>query len=404
VNPQRRQSSYRSLASVFLLTGLLGPAAVPAQAQQTRAEEIAQQQAEKSTRLTPNVATAAEKTLDWFEDHFTNPNTFYLTFGSIYPSAGFGPGVAYRRALGNARLSFGGALSFRNYKLAHATLSFPELLNRKLEVETRFRWVDATQVPFYGIGNETITGDRVNYGLRNMNVEANLTLKPVPWYRLGGGIGWRHVEDRSGVGNRPSIETVYTPFTAPGLASDTRYAHANVFTAIDWRESPGYTRRGGLYSITLNEFRDGDERFGFQRIDIELSQFVPILKEQWVLGIRALAQTTTVDSGQIVPYYLLPSLGGARTHRGYGDFRFQDRHMLVLNGEYRWLPSRVLDMALFVDAGKVASTRSDLDLNDLKMAYGIGARFHGPTMTPLRLDLAHGDEGFRLHITGGLTF
>jgi outer membrane translocation and assembly module TamA len=123
-----------------------------------------------------------------------------------------------------------------------------------------------------------------------------------------------------------------------------------------------------------------------------------------VLGVRAFAQTTTVDDGQVVPYYLLPSLGGARTHRGYGDFRFQDRHMWVLNGEYRWLPSRVLDMALFVDTGKVASTRSDLDFNDLKTAYGIGARFHGPTMTPLRLDLAHGDEGFRLHVTGGLTF
>jgi outer membrane protein assembly factor BamA len=298
----------------------------------------------------------------------------------------------------------GGALSFRAYKLVHGTLGFPALLNNKLEVETRLRAVDATQVPFYGVGGETIKDERVNYGLRFLNVEGNVTLKPVPWYRLGGGIGWRQIEDSEGRGSRPSIETMYTPLTAPGLGAEAQYTQAMAFTAIDWRESPGYTRRGGFYSITLNEFLDQDDRLGFRRVDLELSQFVPVLNEHWVLGVRAFAQTTTVDDGQVVPYYLLPSLGGARTHRGYGDFRFQDRHMWVLNGEYRWLPSRVLDMALFVDTGKVASVRSDLDFNNLKTAYGIGARFHGPTMTPLRLDLAHGDEGFRLHITGGLTF
>ena len=82
----------------------------------------------------------------------------------------------------------------------------------------------------------------------------------------------------------------------------------------------------------------------------------------------------------------------------------QDRHLLLLSGEYRWLPSRVLDMAIFVDAGKVTADRRDLDFNHLETAYGIGARIHGPTVTPLRIDVARGSEGIRLHITGGLTF
>jgi outer membrane translocation and assembly module TamA len=128
------------------------------------------------------------------------------------------------------------------------------------------------------------------------------------------------------------------------------------------------------------------------------------LKEHWVLAFRAVAQTTDVDGDEVVPYYLLPTLGGARMHRGYSDFRFQDRHVLLLSGEYRWLPSRIVDMALFVDAGKVASERRDLDLEHLKTAYGIGIRFHGPTFTPLRIDLARGDEGVRVHITGGIAF
>jgi hemolysin activation/secretion protein len=235
-------------------------------------------------------------------------------------------------------------------------------------------------------------------------VGGGATFKPVSWYGIGGHVAWRELEDRQGAGSRPSIESRYTPQTAPGLFSEARYVQSTLFTAIDWRESPGYTRSGGLYSVELHDFRDQNEAFGFRRLDVDLRQLIPVLKEQWVLGFRGLVQTTMAASGEIVPYHLLPSLGGAQTLRGYPDFRFQDEHLVLLNAEYRWLPSRIIDMALFLDAGKVTAERRDLDLDGLITTYGIGIRFHGPTFTPLRLDLAHGDEGFRAHITGGMTF
>jgi hypothetical protein len=391
-------------AIALLLTGLFGLAASPASGQQSRADEIAQQQAEKSEQLRPNTASGMERALDWFEDHFTNPNTAYLTFGGIYPSGGFAPGVAVRRAFGHARLNVGGAFSVRSYKLAHASLNFPELADDKLEVETRARWIDATQVPFYGLGNDSVKDDRVNYGLRSLELGGRATFKPVFWYRIGAGIASRRLENREGVGRRPSIETRHSSLTAPGLFSEPQYTEATVVMAIDWRESPGYTRRGGLYSIALNEVRDSDDSFSFRRLDADFRQYIPLLKEQWVFVFRGLAQITSTDSGQVIPYYHLPSLGGAQTLRGYSDFRFQDKHLLLLGAEYRWLPSRIIDMAIFVDAGKVAAERRDLDLDGLKTTYGIGIRFHGPTFTPLRLDIARGDEGIRAHLTGGMTF
>jgi hypothetical protein len=388
-----------TITTVLLAVLLTAPRA---SAQDSRAADIAAQQADKSRQLTPNSTSGAEQALEWFEHHFTDPNTFYLTFGGLYPSAGFGPGVAGRRALGHARLNAGVAYSTRAYKLAQASLNFPELAGNKLQIETRVRWTDATQVPFYGVGNDSSKDDRVNYGLRSLDAGASVALKPVPWYRIGGGIALRRVEDRAGTGRFPSIETLPSPTPLPGLFSDAKYTEATVFTAIDWRESPGYTRRGGLYRVAWNDFRDADDSFGFQRVDAEIQQFIPLLKEHWVLGFRGLVQTTDVDDQQVVPYYLLPTLGGARTHRGYTDFRFQDRHLIAFTAEYRWLPSRIVDMALFVDAGKVTAERRDLDLADLKTAYGIGIRFHGPTFTPVRLDLAHGKEGFRIHITGSM--
>ena len=99
----------------------------------------------------------------------------------------------------------------------------------------------------------------------------------------------------------------------------------------------------------------------------------------------------------VVPYFLLPQLGSGRTLRGYPTGRFRDRHSLLTSAEFRWIPNRLgLDMALFYDAGKVTSRREDLDLDGLKSDYGIGARFHGPTTTVLRIEGARGSDGWRL--------
>lgn len=372
-------------------------------AQDTRIEEITRAQAEKAGRLIPNVAKGAEKTIAWAEGHLTDPTTFYLTFGGLYPSSGFAPGAAFRHAFGHARLNIGGAYSVRSYKKAYASLNFPELLNEKLEILTHVNWTDATQVPFYGVGNDTTKDDRVNYGLEGFDVGGTIALKPTRWFTIGGGASLLQIEDRNGEGSRPPIGTI-ADTGVPGLFTDTNYRDLVGFARIDWRESPGYTRRGGLYSISLHDMHDSDNPLSFKRVDAEVQQFLPILNEHWVLAFRGLVQTTDVDGDNVVPYYRLPTLGGSKRHRGYSDFRFQDRHMMLISGEYRWIPSRVIDMAFFVDTGKVTAERRDLDFDDLKTAYGIGLRIHGPTFTPLRFDMAHGKEGFQFHITGGIAF
>jgi outer membrane protein assembly factor BamA len=94
-----------------------------------------------------------------------------------------------------------------------------------------------------------------------------------------------------------------------------------------------------------------------------------------------------------VPFFLLPDLGGSHTIRGYQPWRFRDRNRLLLSGEYRWTAGSFLDMALFVDAGKVAPRLADLDLHGLTTSYGIGAAFHTPISTVTRIELARTREG-----------
>jgi outer membrane translocation and assembly module TamA len=63
-----------------------------------------------------------------------------------------------------------------------------------------------------------------------------------------------------------------------------------------------------------------------------------------------------------------------------------------------------LDLALFFDAGKVTERRSDLDFDGLKTDWGIGARFHGPTSTVLRIEAARGSDAWRLVVSTNAAF
>jgi outer membrane protein assembly factor BamA len=127
----------------------------------------------------------------------------------------------------------------------------------------------------------------------------------------------------------------------------------------------------------------------------EIVQHVPILRETWVLSLRARTESIVRES-DVVPYFLMPYLGSGSTLRGYTTGRFRDRHSLLLNSELRWFPNRAgLDMALFFDAGDVANTRGAWTLDGMKTDYGIGVRLHGPLATVLRVDLARGSEGWR---------
>jgi outer membrane translocation and assembly module TamA len=174
--------------------------------------------------------------------------------------------------------------------------------------------------------------------------------------------------------------------------------------AIDWRTSPGYSRKGGYYGVTLANFKDVDDAFSFKRLDGELIQHLPLLRENWVISVRGRVQTT-LDDDDVVPYFLLPQLGSGRTLRGYGTGRFRDRHSILTSAEFRWIPSRLaLDMAFFYDAGKVTSRRDDLSLSDLTTDWGIGARFHGPTSTVLRIEAARGSDGWRLVFANSAAF
>lgn len=385
------------------IAGLLIFLASPAIAQESRVDELTRQRDEKV--LTPNVPGEAERFFDWVETYVTSPNQWYVTFGDLMPSSGLAPGAGYRRVLGDvARINVRGAWSVRSYTLAEAVVE-TKPADERIVLSGRARWRDGNQLPYYGLGDASSKNQRAGYAMQIVDAGGSATFWPSRWFSFGAGVSAMMIETSVGKGRFPSIETLFDPSTAPGLQSSPDYLHSDAIVAIDWRESPGYTRSGGYYAVTLHRYDDrSDGRFTFNQVEADVRQFIPVLNEHWVIALRGLVSITDTKAGQEVPHFMLPRLGGSTTLRAYPDGRFRDRHAMLLSAEYRWIPGRVLDMALFVDAGKVAAERADLDFENLRTSYGIGARFHAPAATVVRLEAAHGLEGYRLHFTFGKSF
>jgi hypothetical protein len=397
-NGQRSGTGWIGWVAAAITLAFAGPAG----AQETRVDEHARRQADKV--LAPNLPTKGERAFEWLEDYMTSPQHWFVTLGTVAPGSGIAPGAGYRGTLGHARINAQGAWSVRGYRVAETLLTLPLSADR-VEVTGHARLRDGAELPFYGIGSESIPAARSAYGLKSREAGVEAAARPRPWLRLAAGTAVLSLDNGAGKGRFPSIDTVFDAASAPGLMTGLRYVHSQASVAVDRRESPGYTRSGGFYSATLHHYDDRDAGlYSFRQLDVDARQFIPLMNEHWVIALRGGVSTTDRDAGQQVPFFLMPSLGSNQTLRGYRDLRFRDQHAMLMSAEYRWIPGRILDMALFVDAGKVASRRQDLNFTDLKASYGIGARFHAPAATVLRIDTAHGDEGFMVRVTFGPSF
>ncbi|MBI2186047.1 MAG: BamA/TamA family outer membrane protein, partial [Acidobacteria bacterium] len=136
-----------------------------------------------------------------------------------------------------------------------------------------------------------------------------------------------------------------------------------------------------------------DDRYTFRRVEADLQQYLPLLRDRRVLALHALVSASDADGGRTIPFYFQRTLGGPDDLRGFRRFRFRDTHMLLLQAEYRWEIFTAVDGAIFYDAGKVAPRLGDLTLGDLESDYGIGFRFGTRNGVFLRVEGAFGSSG-----------
>lgn len=376
--------------------------AAPAAAQSTRIEAIGNEQAVKSKKLKAEQAGDAEMVIKRITSAIgKTPEGPYPWFGSIFPGGFFAAGLGYGRSTPRGgRINFVGGVSAKAYKLLAGEYAPRELIGGRLHTSIGIEWIDAGGVTFHGLGQGS-SNDVATYGYQPTTARAAATFKVAPWLKLNGGYHLLHTVTDRGDGIYPRFTVAETP----GLDQSLVYNVPNFGVTIDTRPSPGYSTRGAMIRGSWARYSERKDRpYSFDSAEYEAGVLVPLLREQFGFMFHALATMTTPDAGSRVPIMLAPDVGSGSTVRGFPNRRFQDNGRLVLTGEYRWRPSRYVDMAVFLDGGKVAPAWKAFRDVGFETGWGIGMRIHGPTFTVMRVELASTRNGLNLVVAATPAF
>jgi outer membrane protein assembly factor BamA len=275
-----------------------------------------------------------------------------------------------------------------------AALRTPRLAGGRLAIDVRAQRSEFPEEEYFGPGPSSRREDYVTYGLKTTLLGASATASPAKWAGVGGGV--EYLDPRAGAFDSGPRPPSFDTDRVPGAGVDASFVKSHAFAEINYREPRGNPRSGGRYLLSFQRFDDqATGRSSFARTEVDLQHYVPLLRDRRVLALHALISTSHLGAGRDVPFYLQRTLGGPDDLRGFRRFRFRDRHLFLLQAEYRWEIFTAVDGALFYDAGQVAPSLRALSLGDLESDYGIGFRFGTINGIFLRVEGAFGSSGGR---------
>ncbi len=325
--------------------------------------------------------------------------------GGMPGGSGFVYGGGYVYGLDRTAVEFSTNVraSTLGYKQADAQFSFPtSRSDSPIRARVRAEYRDFTELNFFGLGTSSNVDDRAFYRIEDRTVTADVALD-TRFFDAGATVGLWNGRIASGL-RGPSLEARFSAAGTPGFQSQPEFlvygGHAAVALLDDGFPPVGLTLR-----IDAERYDDrGTGAFDFTRVVADIQAQIPLGYRSRILAFRFRTSHASADAGAQVPFYLMETVGGAKSIRGFREYRFRDARNVLLNLEYRWEVWTYMDLAIFADAGKVFSDADEFGFDDLHAGYGFGIRTHSPNNTVFRIDLSRSVEGFRLHVGAGPTF
>jgi hypothetical protein len=257
---------------------------------------------------------------------------------------------------------------------------------------------------FYGLGNDSSHGNETNYttqqlyfrGTLGINFTHNLQLAITeqPWYvRI----------QQGALDNLPFIGTRFPLLQGLGGGSETV---TQVVATYDTRDSVDVPRHGGLYRAFYGVAdRAFMSSFSYNQAGFELRHYLPITSRITLAG-RIYSLYT--PAGQETPFWAMARLGGEesilfdqQTLRGYGAGRFVDNNITDFNFEIRTRVYErnimgthgILELAPFIDAGKVFAYADQNPITPLHPVGGLGFRGIAEPFVVGYVDVGWGAQG-----------
>ena len=250
----------------------------------------------------------------------------------------------------------------------------------------------------FGVGNQTIESNETSYTSSESLVSLTAGIHLNEDVALMWTEHYHKIHVEQGVVNSlPQAQTQFPQLD--GMDGAGIVGHKLTFR-YDTRDKQLISTRGTYLNISveLNQNLESNQPNRWVRTTIDARHLLPHYNDQLVFVARFLYDTV---NGERIPFYERPSLGGETTLRGFGQSRFIDDTALLINLEERILVTQKtvldylldLEIAPFLDIGRVMSGLSTRDFKDFQVNPGIGFRIRAKPHVVGRFDVGYGRDG-----------
>jgi hypothetical protein len=257
---------------------------------------------------------------------------------------------------------------------------------------------------FYGLGNHSALSAQTNYVDNQGHLEANVGWNITPHWQASYLLREGFVQIGPAVlPQLPSIESRFP--NVPGLHRQEELQQ-RLQLSYDTRDSINIPRSGEQI-VAFGGVSDasvwGSVTYSF--VGAEARFYRPV--EPWLI-VAAHAAVRYMPDADHAPFWALSSIGGDRAVigerqplRAFGDDRFIDRNSFAAGAELRtragqfkvFATNLSLELAPFIDLGKVFTRNSEDPLLHLHKGYGLGVRGVASPFIVGYLDVGFGPEG-----------
>ncbi|MGB6827540.1 MAG: hypothetical protein WBE41_05830 [Terracidiphilus sp.] len=384
-----------------------------------------------------------------FTDH-----PLHIAVGSIAPQNGFGAGGAYvghytpnqlwrtswdADAIASNNGSWRAGFYYKaihtpieNIKVitttsgppAHSNLSVHPYAVYNLTAQS----ISLNQLFYYGLGSNSLQSNASVFGMTETIVGANAIVPVLHSLNVSllGEVNGRLVNLRGNHSEAsPSIETIFTEATAPGIATQPAFVQLSEGARIEPTLFNDHLQIDYLAQFQ-QYLAPSDSHYSFRRYTFDLDHTIPLYHNAASYGpkptngpdecaaslgatkcsaiqrnregsveLRLLIAESMASAGSVVPFYLQPTVGGSDINgnswlSSYPDYRFRAPNALLLREGFEhsiWGP---IGFAFSADQGKVALTRNDVDFNQLAHSFSAGVTLRAGGLPALSLAFAWG--------------